>query len=115
MKRWRRGDPAVVRIETKKYGPGDESVVICALWGDNSLMRRAPLRIARRQPQGSAHAQQRRDRRISRDSCRNGVNVGANTVNGDVVVDGATADVDAATVNGEVDSRRPAAARAART
>jgi DUF4097 and DUF4098 domain-containing protein YvlB len=32
-----------------------------------------------------------------------GVNVLANTVNGDVTVDGATADVEANTVNGEVD------------
>src|SRR5450432_100245 len=33
-KQWRRGDPAVVRFETRKSGPGDESVMICALWGD---------------------------------------------------------------------------------
>src|SRR6478752_2892936 len=35
-KRWRRGDPNDVRIDTKKFGPGDENVLICALWGDNS-------------------------------------------------------------------------------
>src|SRR5689334_456121 len=36
VKRWRRGDPSVVRIEAKKYGSGEESVVICALWGDDA-------------------------------------------------------------------------------
>src|SRR5262249_25416169 len=32
-KRWRRGDPAMVRIEAKKVG---ESIVICALWGERA-------------------------------------------------------------------------------
>src|SRR5205823_729112 len=35
-KHWRHGDPSVVRFETKKFGPGDESVLICALWGERS-------------------------------------------------------------------------------
>src|SRR3954447_18319319 len=35
-KRWRRGDPAVVRFETKKFGPNDENVLVCALWGERS-------------------------------------------------------------------------------
>src|SRR3712207_2369100 len=32
VKTWRRGDPEDVRIEVKKVGPGDEDVMICALW-----------------------------------------------------------------------------------
>src|SRR3712207_3431917 len=32
VKTWRRGDPEDVRIEVKKVGPGDEDVIICALW-----------------------------------------------------------------------------------
>src|SRR4051812_32589245 len=35
-KHWRRGDPNNVRIETKKFGPGDESVIICAFWTENA-------------------------------------------------------------------------------
>src|SRR5512141_1662465 len=35
-KRWRRGDPSVVRFDVQKFGPGNESVVICALWGERS-------------------------------------------------------------------------------
>ena len=35
-KRWRKGDPADVRMDVKKFGPGDESILICALWFENS-------------------------------------------------------------------------------
>lgn len=102
VKRWRRGDPSVVRIETKKYGPGDENVVICALWGDNSSCDERHY---------ESHNDGRRDPRMRNNDVSvefhvtvpRGVSVGANTVNGDVTVDGATADVDASTVNGEVD------------
>ena len=33
VKRWRRGDPAIVRIEAKKVG---DNLVVCALWGERS-------------------------------------------------------------------------------
>src|SRR6476620_4749257 len=36
VKRWRRGDPSVVHFETQKVGPNDESVLICALWGERA-------------------------------------------------------------------------------
>jgi hypothetical protein len=102
IKRWRRGDPSVVRIEAKKYGAGEESVVICALWGDNSSCDERGY---------ESHTDSRRDPRMRNNDVNvefhvlvpKGVNVGVNTVNGDVTVDGATADVDAGTVNGEVD------------
>jgi hypothetical protein len=101
-KRWRRGDPSVVRIETKKYGPGDESVVVCALWGDDASCDERHY---------ESHGDSRRDPRMRNNDVSvefhvlvpKGVNVGVNTVNGDVTVDGATAEVDAGTVNGEVD------------
>src|SRR5262249_40596765 len=102
VKRWRRGDPSVVRIETKKYGPGEESVVICALWGDDSYCDEHGY---------ESHGNDRRDPRLRNNDVSvefhvlvpKGVNVGVSTVNGDVGVDGATADVDATTVNGELD------------
>jgi hypothetical protein len=102
MKRWRRGDPSVVRIEAKKYGPGDESVVICAVWGDDASCDERHY---------DSHTDSRRDPRLRNNdvivefhvSVPKGVNVAVNTMNGDVTVDGATADVDAGTVNGEVD------------
>jgi len=100
-KRWRRGDPAVVRFETKKFGPDDESVVICALWGEQSSC----------DEHGYDTRGSRRDRGRRTNDVRvefhvlvpKGVRVGVSTVNGSVNVDGATADVDARTVNGDVE------------
>ncbi|HEX6161446.1 MAG TPA: hypothetical protein VF111_14820, partial [Thermoanaerobaculia bacterium] len=31
-KRWRRGDPAEVRIETTRFGDGNQSALVCAIW-----------------------------------------------------------------------------------
>ena len=102
VKRWKRGDPSVVRIEPKNFANGDGSVVICALWGDNSSCDERHY---------DSHTDSRRDPRMRNNDVSvefhvtvpRGVNVGANTVNGDVTVEGATADVDVSTVNGEVD------------
>jgi hypothetical protein len=103
-KHWRRGDPSVVRFETKKFGPGDENVLICALWGENSSC--------------DEHSYQTRGDRRDRGTDRNnnndvavefrvlvpkGVKVGVNTINGAVTVDGATSEVEAGTINGEVE------------
>ena len=97
-KRWRRGDPSVVRFDTQKFGPGNESVVICALWGERSSCDDRNY---------EAHGD-----RSTRNNDVNvefhvlvprGVKVGVNTVNGAVTVEGATAEVDASTVNGEVE------------
>jgi hypothetical protein len=103
-KRYRRGDPNFVRIETKKFGAGDENVLICALWGENSSCDEHSY-----QTRGD-----RRDRDRGRDNNNDvvvefrvlvpkGVKVGVNTINGAVTVDGVTAQVDAGTINGDVD------------
>jgi hypothetical protein len=99
-KRWRRSDPADVRFDVKKFGPGDESVLICALWFENSSC-------------DERQYQTRGDRRRRDDDndlvvdfrvlVPKGVKVGVNTINGSVVVEGATGEVDATTVNGGVD------------
>src|SRR5262249_59935522 len=97
-KRWRRGDPSVVHIDAKKYGAGDENVVVCATWGDDATCDERHY---------DSHTDSRRDPRLRNNDVvvefrvlvPKGVNVGVNTINGDVLVDGATADVDAGTVN----------------
>jgi len=95
VKRWTRGNPDDVRIEAKKDG---DDVVVCALWGR----------------QTSCDDQGRRDRRWGNfnddDDIQveftvlipKGVKVAAASVNGGVVVTGATADVDLSTVNGNI-------------
>jgi hypothetical protein len=94
-KHWRRGDPAVVRIETKKYG---DNVVICALWGERSSC--------------DEHNYETRGDRTTRNNdvsvefhvlLPKGVKVGVSTINGAVAVDGATSEIDASTINGELE------------
>jgi hypothetical protein len=100
-KRWRRGDPSVVHFETKKFGPGDESVLICALWGERSSCTEDSYHVrGDREDRGMRNNDVIVDFRVL---LPRGVRIGANNVNGDVSIDGATADVDAGTVNGEVD------------
>lgn len=97
-KRWRRGDPSVVRFDVQKFGPGNESVVICALWGERSSC-------------DDRNYETRGDRGIRNNDVNvefrvlvpKGVKVGVNTINGALAVDGASAEVDAETVNGEVE------------
>jgi hypothetical protein len=100
-KRWRRGDPSVVRFETKKFGAGEESVVICALWGE-----RSSCDDRKYNSRSDLNDSRMRNNDVSVDFrvlVPRGVKVGVNTINGAVTVDGATGEVDASTVNGEVD------------
>ena len=97
-KRWRRGDPSVVRFDMQKFGPGNESVVICALWGDRAECD------DRHYEMHNDHGMRNNDVAVEfHVLVPKGVKVGVNTVNGAVSVEGATAEVDAATVNGEVE------------
>jgi hypothetical protein len=100
VKTWRRGDPADVRIEVKKYGPGDQDVLICALWSETAYCDedeyhdRGPRR-------------NRRDNDVNvefRVRVPRGVKIGAGSVNGSVTVDGATSEVRVGTVNGSVEA-----------
>jgi hypothetical protein len=99
-KRWRRGDPADVRIEVKKYGPGDQDVLICALWSENAVCDEDGYRD--RGPRRN-----RRDNDVSvefRVRVPRGVRIGASSVNGSVTVNGATSEVRASSVNGSVEA-----------
>jgi len=97
VKRWRRGDPASVKIYAAREGA---DIRICPLYEDrddcNDNGRRSDGR--------------RRDRNENDDDVQvdftvllpRGVHVTAATVNGPVSVTGATEDINAATVNGDV-------------
>jgi hypothetical protein len=99
-KRWRRGDPSVVHFDVQKFGPGNESVVICALWGD-----RASCDDRHYESHGDRNSRNNNnDVNVEfRVLVPKGVKVGINSVNGALTVEGATAEVDAGTVNGEVE------------
>ncbi len=96
-KRWRRGDPSVVRITTNTDG-GD--VLICALWGERSYCDERGYRT-----RGNGDSRMRNND-VSVEFkvlVPKGVKVSTETVNGGVSIDGVTSEVDAGTVNGEVE------------
>jgi hypothetical protein len=93
VKRWRRGDPSMVRILVE---PGNNGVTVCALWGDEKSCN----------DQGSHNYHGDRHNDVSVQftvHVAKGVKVDVNTVNGSLDVSGATASVDAETVNGRVE------------
>ena len=91
-------DDNYVRFESHKYGPNDQDVVICALWGENQSC-----------DEDGTHGHNsgnHRGREVWVEftvSVPANVRVAAHTVNGDVRVDGAGSEVEAASVNGSVD------------
>jgi Toastrack DUF4097 len=93
VKRWRRGDPSMVRILVE---PGNNGVTVCALWSDEKSCS----------DHGSHGYHGNRHNDVSVQftvHVAKGVKVDLNTVNGSVDVSGATASVDAETVNGRVE------------
>lgn len=99
-KHWRRGDPNYVHFTTAKFGPHDESVVICALWGDRTQCDEDHYETHNDRGNRNNNNDVRVDFRVL---VPKGVKVGVNTINGAVTVDGATSEIDAHTINGELD------------
>ena len=98
VKRWRRGNPEDVRIETKRLGGDDGDVII---WTENASCDEDGYRS-------------RGDNWRNRDNDTSveftvkipaGVRLGVSTVNGGVTVNGATSEVRASTVNGRVSAQ----------
>jgi hypothetical protein len=98
-KSWRRGDPNMVRIESRKSSDG--SILVCAFWTENATCdedgyrSRGEGRRSHRNNDVAVDFEVRLPR---------GVNVGAWSVNGEVSVEGATGEVNAGSVNGGVDA-----------
>ena len=93
----RRGNPEFVRFEVKKFGSGDQDVLVCALWGENATCDETGYR--------SRGSWSSRDNDVNVDFTvrvpRN-VKVAAYSVNGEVRVREVTSEVDAETTNGSV-------------
>ena len=97
-RRTRRGDPEYVRFEVQRFGVSDQDVLICALWGDNSSCSEDGYR-SRNEHRGSRTNDVSVEFRVR---VPRGVRVAAHGVNGEVRVNGVSAEVDAGSVNGSV-------------
>lgn len=99
-KTWRRGDPKVVRIESRKSRDG--SILVCALWTEWATCSENGY---------DSNNRGRNDRNNNNDVAvefevrlPKGVKLGAWSVNGEVSVEGATEEVAVGTVNGNVEA-----------
>lgn len=93
----KRGNPDFVRFEVKKYGVNEQDVLVCALWGENSSCDDLGYRS-----RGDRSGRQNEVWVEFRVRVPRGVKIAAHSVNGEVRVDGATAEVDAETTNGSI-------------
>jgi hypothetical protein len=102
-KRWRRGDPADVRIEVTKIGSGGQDVLVCALWYERTECDEDGYNT-----RGGDNWRGRDNRNdVSVEftvRLPSGVKLVTSTVNGALRIDGATSSVEAHTVNGEIEA-----------
>ncbi len=98
-KRWRRGNPANVRIEQTKVG---DDVLVCALWGEESRCDENGIR-SQRSNRGNDRNNDVSVHFVVR--VPDGVRVDVSTVNGGLEVRGVTTEVRANTVNGSIRAR----------
>jgi hypothetical protein len=113
IKRWRRGDPEEVRITVQQVGSGKGDVLICALWTENSSCDEDGVHSRGGGWRWGNHSN---DTSVEFTiHLPAGVRVQATSVNGNVEVDGATAEVYANTTNGSVEVRSSGGPVRART
>jgi hypothetical protein len=99
-KHYTRGDPNRVIIEAVRFGSGNANAVVCGLWGggaDAKCTERGSLTV------GREPADERSDVAVHFTvKLPAGVKARLETVNGNVTLTGASSDVQASTVNGNV-------------
>lgn len=102
-KRWRRGDPDQVRIELQRVGSNDADVLVCALWGEQASCDEDGYRSGGRERwwgRGESN-----DVSVTFTvRVPDGVRLDLATTNGELRIEGATADVRARTVNGAINA-----------
>lgn len=104
VKRWRRGDPEDVRIETRVTSAGD--IIICSLYHEQQSCDEDGYHGRRERSRGW-----RDDNDVSveyRVTIPADARVRARTVNGDLTVEGTSGDIRASTTNGDVTARSAA-------
>jgi hypothetical protein len=100
-KRWRRGDPSIVRIETARYGPNEQSALVCAIWGASTTCDERGYHSPRRSNNDNDNGDVSVDFIVKLPA---GVRAELTSVNGTIRVVGATAEIIAETVNGGIDA-----------
>lgn len=98
-KQWRTGNADDVQIRVTRYGPDDRNILVCALWGDNTVCTEDNYR-SRNDTRGNRRSNDTNVQLVV--TLPRGVHVKAATVNGSVDVTGATGEVDVNSVNGNV-------------
>src|SRR5687767_5160361 len=102
VKRWRRGNPEDIRIETRRLGGEDGDAIICAFWTENASCDEDGYR-SRGDGNNNWRGRDNNDTSVEFTvKLPAGVRLGVSTVNGGVSVAGATNEVRASTVNGRV-------------
>lgn len=107
-KKWRRGDPAVVRIEATRVNSGRD-VLVCARWTANTVCDENTYSTSGRWPQ---------DQDTSIDfiiQLPAGANASINVTNGSIEITGASGAIDARTTNGEITAESSGRVQAATT
>lgn len=107
-KRWRRGNPDDVRIETRQAGNGGD-LTICALWGPTARCEPEGIVSGRNRLRGN-DVQVHLTVRVPA-----GARVDAHTVNGGVTITGLAGEVEASSVNGSITARSTTGAVSAST
>jgi hypothetical protein len=99
-KEWRRGNPEDVRIEQKRLSNDD--IIVCAMWNPESRCEEGGINT----PRNTSRQNNRNNDVKVTFTLRvpDGVKVDVGTVNGELRVSGATAEVIARTVNGDIEA-----------
>ena len=99
-KSWRRGDPADVRIAVSRYGPNDRDVLVCAIWGSNTVCSENEYRT-----RNDGDGNRNRNNDVSVQfvvTVPRYMHVQGSSVNGSVDVTGTSGQIRANSVNGNV-------------
>lgn len=102
VKRWRRGDPADVKIEATKVGSGAQDVLVCAVWTERTECDEDGYDV-RDERRWRGDRDNRNDVSVEFTvMLPAGVRLITSTINGGLDIEGATSSVEATTVNGEI-------------
>ncbi len=103
VKRWRRGDPADVKIEATKVGSNSQDVLVCAVWTERTRCDEDGYDVRNDNDRWRGDRDNRNDVSVEFTvRLPAGVRLVTSTINGGLEIEGATSTVEASTVNGDI-------------